>query len=260
MKMSSKKILLISVLVIFCFVNIFGQTPEEKQFLAIINNLHKDSLFLNKKFSSSEEVMVFHISKGYFFEKDIQYCIVVLEVVNADIGIYIYRYNKAINEWILITKEKNFDTKIYNQIHIKDYNNDGVNDIIVERCYYNMCRDATYLIILYEKEKQKFHFIKEIQQLGDIELLIINPYFYTYYYCGCAGECWQSHLCVIEDFKLKILGKLGCNCYENEVIRIVNGIDETFIKEKDCNDKSYKYKNIADKWIYLIKEKNFLKE
>lgn len=240
------------ILFIFCKSTTYAQVGEELAliYLSIVETEPKE----NKK-----QLFLADINKDYGYgwvcidsmlDEHDKYAFVICDM--EDIDFYIFKQTQIGWKKIFYSDSLELESRHFQDIRVQDFNNDGLKDILIVGSDGGY-RSEQNNLLLFNKQKDTFKIVAGIPKLGYIsQLSADSKYFYSYYGCGCAGDCWISHLFVIENDRLKILGKLGCDCDNFKVSKKINeGYQDSEVYDSCKDFEAYNFDE-EKKWKELI--------
>lgn len=153
----------------------------------------------------------------------------------------IYKHNDFIDEYKII-----------------DFNEDGYQDIELD---YLSHVPGIIDVLLFDKKKNKFFIIDNLQDFPGPQKINQSDYFYSYHRSGCADYNWDSDLFYISNYKCFKIGNIsgrGCG-YEKRNGIFINKIENEKEVEINWIKRDSGYYN--DKWKFIEKywTTNYLK-
>lgn len=149
----------------------------------------------------------------------------------------------------------------YFAIEFKDFNEDGNNDIFLDKGG-NM--PEWFDLLLYAPSPHNFKIVKGFDAFPAPEQISGTKYFFSYHKSGCADMNWDSDLFYIDNFKAIKLGNIsGRECENNGIndglhIYKVQGNKKNLLKtlpiETIGKYKDYKWGFIKDYWTINYKQ------
>ncbi|UII23579.1 XAC2610-related protein [Fulvivirga ligni] len=119
----------------------------------------------------------------------------------------------------------------YPDFEFKDFNADGLNDVIVK--YLNNTPGQKDLF-LFNKAKKTFAEVKDFNKFPTPEAIEGTRYYYSYHKSGCADNYWDSDLFYIEDSECHLIANISGNECEGEkgiiVSQVYNGVKKQIDK------------------------------
>lgn len=108
---------------------------------------------------------------------------------------------------------------------------------------------------LYDKTKRSFYPL-DLSKMGKpTKLHSSNTLIYGHHLCGCAGQCWVSHLAKFEQRKFKIIATQGCDC-RNYYVTKGEHADNSLSLEKrtTCSGHTGSEGELTQKWEKLVQK------
>ncbi|MEO7991517.1 MAG: hypothetical protein ABI663_18335 [Chryseolinea sp.] len=180
-------------------------------------------------------------------------------VISSDTSIILDEEFRAFGtkEYILYVLNSKGDTvfkqaDLYFDFEFSDFNNDGLNDIVIHRLS-NV--PAIQDLLLFDSAKMGFTIVKDFERFPDPKPIPGTKYYFSYHRSGCADSFWDSDLFSIDNSETHLLGNISGNECEGKkgivVTKIIGNekkVVDTFELDTLESYDDRKWGFIADYW------------